>query len=109
MKTTSQRVVDGSIDVTMRHAVRSAQSAVARAASRAARTLATNQWIIDLTGFGLAALLVGATALYGLGLVSVVAGPPKPPSADRFVSDQIEPTSMPVGARADLLCCHESQ
>jgi hypothetical protein len=109
MKPSSPRVVDGSIDRSLRSAAGSPQRAVACASSIASRKFTADHWLIDLLALALAALLVGGAALYGLALVSRGMARPHPPAADHVIRDGLEATPVAAGAWADLLCCHETQ
>jgi hypothetical protein len=102
METTSSRVENGRAQITIRSAIRSPWEFVVRAASSAARPLVPERWFIDLLVLTLVAFLIGASALYGLAVVSTWAPSEPQPTAGRFM----------CGVRdvcGDRLCCEERQ
>ena len=102
MRTTNPSVVDRRIDMPARPSA-SPQRAVVRAASLAAGRFAADHWLIDLLALVLAALLIGATALYGLAVVSTWTAAPNAPGADLSTHDGLISTSVASGAWDDLL------
>src|ERR1700730_9184195 len=84
METTSSRVENGRAQATIRP-IRSPWVAVVRAASRAVGRLVSVRTLLDLLVLALFAFLIGASALYGLAVVSTWAPSSPQPTADRFL------------------------
>src|SRR5262245_60944303 len=97
MRTTNPSVFDRRMDVRARHAA-NPERAMAGAAPLAAVRSAVDHWLVDLLAFVLAALLVGATALYGLAVVSTWTDAPSRPAADLSTHDGLITTSVASGA-----------
>ena len=104
MRTTNPSVVDRSMDTLARPV---GERAMARRAAQAVVRLAVDHWLIDLLALVLAALLIGATALYGLAVVSTWTTPSSLRATDLSTRDGLISTSVASGAWDDLLCCHE--
>ena len=78
-----------------------------RGASSAVPRLMPERWLIGLLVLALAGLLVGATALYGLAVVSTGVPTPNPPTTDRLMRGDHEAGAF--GVWGDLPCCQETQ
>ena len=111
MTTMSPRIENGRIHDATRSATRSPREAVVRVASSAVRRFMPERWLSDLLVLALGGLLVGATALYGLAVVSTWVPTPNPPTADRLMRGEWcvgtawrshEPTRCEEGIRWDL-------
>ena len=109
METTSSRVESGRAQTTIRP-IRSPWVAVAWAASRAVGRLVPERWLIDLLVLALVGFLIGASALYGLAVVSTWAPSASQPAADRFMCGvrEVGPGTYD-DVCGDRLCCEERQ
>jgi hypothetical protein len=85
MGTMSPRVENRRIDGTVRSSIWSSWDAVVWAVSTALRWFMPERWIVDLLVLALALFLVGATAFYGLVVVSESVPPSNPPIAGRLI------------------------
>lgn len=109
MNTMSPKVESERIEVTTWAAIPSAQAAAGEAATRPARRFVPARWLVDLLALGLAGMLAGAAALYGLAVVA--AGTPRPsaPMADRVTRDAPDGGASELRVGSDILCCRETQ
>jgi hypothetical protein len=108
METTSSRVGNGRAQTTIRSAIRSPWEIMVQSASRAVRRLVPERWLIDLLVLALVAFLIGASALYGLAVVSTRTASSPQPSAGRFICGVREagPDAFD-DVCGDRLCCEE--
>lgn len=109
MATTSTRIENGRIQIAVRSARRSRLEVLARAASSAVRWLLPERWLIDLLVLALAATVVGATALYGLAVVSTWTPSFHQPTGDRSTCGLQEVGPVGLDACDDRLCCEETK
>jgi hypothetical protein len=107
MSTTSPRVENGRIYITIRSAIRSPWEVVVRAASNAVRRFVPERWLSDLLVLAFAAFIVGATALCGLAVVSTWA--PNHPTAGPMTCGDQEAGPAAFDVCGDLPCCQEMQ
>jgi hypothetical protein len=81
MRTVSPRVENGRIHATSRSLARGLCAGVVRDGLSSVRRFLSESWLIQLLGLALAGLLVLATSLCGLALVSTWVRTPYPPTA----------------------------
>src|SRR5262245_29604872 len=105
MRSTSPSIVDGRTDTLARPGVE--RSLARTAAPLAAGRVTADHWLVDLLALVLAALLVGATALHGLAVVSTWTAAPSWPSADLAANDGFISASVESGAWDGLSYYHE--
>jgi len=74
------------------------------------RQLVPERWLIDLLVLALVAFLIGASALYGLAVVSTWTPSSPQPTADRFMCGvrEVGPGTFD-DVCGDRLCCEERQ
>jgi hypothetical protein len=82
MREMSPKMKSGELDVAIRSAIQTPGQVVVPAAAGALCRLIPERWVVDLLFVTLAALIVGASALWGLAGVSTWA-----PGADAALSD----------------------
>jgi hypothetical protein len=109
MAITSPRIENGRIQITVRSPRRSRWEVLARAALSAVRWLLPEPWLIDLLVLALAATVVGATALYGLAVVSTWTASFHQPTGDRSMCSLQEIGPVGLDACDDGLCCEETK
>ena len=109
MGTMSPGVEKRRIDGTTRSSIRSSWDAVVWAVSTALRRFIPERWIIDLLVLALALFLVGATAFYGLAVVSESVPPSGPTIAGRPVRGDQESGTGVFNVCTDLLSCQDTQ
>jgi hypothetical protein len=109
MSTTSPRVENGRVYITIRSAIRSPWEVVVRAVSSAARRFVPERWLVDLLVLALATSIFGATALCGLAFVSTWAPSLHHPTAGRMTCSDQEAGLGAFDVCGDLPCCQEMQ
>ncbi len=107
VKDSQPQCLNGRIDMPTQSATSSPGRAAAWAASSAVRRFMPERWLIDLLVLALAGLLVGAAALYGVGVVSPRVSPN--PAAAHLMRGDHEAGAGACGVWGDLLCGHETQ
>lgn len=80
-----------------------------QAGSRVVRRFVQMVWLVDPLVLVLAGLLVGATALCGLGLVSTWVSTPNPSSADGLTPGHLEAEASVFEVSGGALCCRETR
>jgi hypothetical protein len=109
MKTASSREVNGRIDRPARSDGRSYWRAGARAVASETRRVTPRRWPFDLLALALSVLMVGATAVCGLAVVSRWVPPPRSLSTDGPMRGDREAFADSLGVRNVLPCCHETE
>lgn len=108
MRTTS-RVESGRIYAIIRSAIWSPWEPVVRAVSSLVRRVVLERWIVDLLVLALAAVLVGATALCGLAVVSTWTPSLHQRSNGRLIGGNQEAGHGAFDVCGDLRHCQELQ
>jgi hypothetical protein len=106
METSSSRVENAAIQVTIQSTIRSAWEVVCREALNAVRQFVPERWLIDLLVLILAAFLIGVTALYGLAVVSIGAPSSHQPTGGYLMCVR-EAGPGAYDVCDDRLCCEE--
>ena len=109
MKTASSRAVNGRIDRVARSEDRSYWRPGARAVASETRRFTPRRWPVGVLALALSVLMVGATAVCGLAVVSRWMPPPRLLTTDGSMRGDREAFADSLGVRNDLPCCHEAQ
>ena len=107
MSAMSPKVENGELDVAVRSAIQIPRKVVVSAAVSAVRRLIPERWVMDLLLVALAALIIVATALGGLDIVSTSASADDPtPGGLRMCGHH---TAGPIAfdVCSDPTCCRE--
>lgn len=109
MRTASSREVNGRIDQVARSEDRSHRQAGAPAVASEARRFTPRRWPFDVLALALSLLMVGATAVCGLAVMSSWVPPPRLLTTGGPIRGDREAFADSPGVRNDLPCCHETE
>jgi hypothetical protein len=109
MKTATSREVHGRIDRSDRSGNQSYGRVAAWAVARKTGRFMPGSWPVDVLALALSALMVGATALYGLAVASRWVPPPTSLTADGPMRGDGDAGAVSPGLRNDRACCHETE
>jgi hypothetical protein len=103
----SPKVENGAVGVAVRSAIDIPRQVAVPVAVTAVRRLIPERWVVDLLLMALAALIIVAAALWGLGIVSTSAPAHDPPPGHLRTCGHQTPGPIGFNVCSDPTCCGE--